>query len=127
MPEIVLQILEVCLIPLLTALTAFAVKWLNAKANEIKARIQSEKAQHYIDLAAETVTTCVIATNQTYVEALKKQGSFDVDAQKYAFEQTYKAVLELLPNEAMKFIEAAFGDGTEYLTQLIEKTVNEQK
>lgn len=127
MPEIVLQILEVCLIPLLTALTAFAVKWLNAKANEIKARTQNEKVQHYIDLAAETVTTCVIATNQTYVEALKKQGSFDVDAQKYAFEQTYKAVLELLPKEAMKFIEAAFGDGTEYLTQLIEKTVNEQK
>ena len=127
MPEIVLQILEICLIPILTALTAFAVKWLNAKANEIKERTQNERAQYYIDLAAETVTTCVVATNQTYVEALKKAGSFDIDAQKYAFEQTYKAVLELLQNEAMKFIEAAFGDGAEYLTQLIEKTVNDRK
>jgi hypothetical protein len=32
-----------------------------------------------------TITECVIATNQTYVETLKQQGKFDEEAQKIAF------------------------------------------
>lgn len=127
MPEIVVQILEVCLIPLLGALTAFLIKWINAKAAEIKAKTQNTIAQKYIDMAADTVTMCVVATNQTYVEALKKQGSFDAEAQKKAFEETYKAVLELLPGEVMKYLGEAFGDVDVFLTQLIEKTVKENK
>jgi len=31
-------------------------------------------------MAVDTVTMCVVATNQTYVESLKKQGSFDETA-----------------------------------------------
>jgi len=29
-------------------------------------------------MLADTVTKCVIATNQTYVETLKKEGRFDL-------------------------------------------------
>lgn len=127
MPEIVLQILEVCLIPLLGALTGFLIKWINAKAAEVKAKTNNDLANKYIQMAADTVTMCVVATNQTYVESLKKQGSFDIPAQKIAFEQTYQAVLKLLPNEAMKYINELFGDSQAFLTELIEKTVQENK
>ena len=34
--------------------------------------INNEKANKYIALVSQTITDCVIATNQTYVEALKK-------------------------------------------------------
>ena len=36
-------------------------------------------------MLSETITKCVVATNQTYVETLKKQGKFDKEAQKIAF------------------------------------------
>ena len=39
----------------------------------------------YLKMLSETITKCVIATNQTYVETLKKQGKFDEEAQKIAF------------------------------------------
>ena len=36
----------------------------------------------------ETITKCVIATTQTYVETLKKEGKFDKTAQETAFSKT---------------------------------------
>ena len=78
----------VVIIPLLGALTTFAIKFLNAKANEIKGKTNNERAQYYMDMILSTVTDCVIATNQTYVESLKKAGSFDTKAQKEAFQKT---------------------------------------
>jgi hypothetical protein len=36
-------------------------------------------------MATDTITNCVIATNQTYVNSLKEQGKFDEAAQKEAF------------------------------------------
>jgi hypothetical protein len=36
-------------------------------------------------MLTDTITKCVIATNQTYVETLKKEGKFDLEAQEVAF------------------------------------------
>ena len=41
-----------------------------------------KKMDKYLSMLTETITSCVIATNQTYVEALKKEGKFDLEAQK---------------------------------------------
>ena len=49
-----------------------------------------------------TISVCVIATNQTYVDALKKAGKFDEEAQKEAFAKTYNAVLLVLSDEVKK-------------------------
>ena len=75
----------------------------------------------------DIVETCVVATNQTYVEALKKAGSFDAEAQKTAFRMTYEAVLAILNDEAKEYITEAVGDFNTYLTQQIEATVNFNK
>jgi hypothetical protein len=66
---------------------------LRAKGSELKTKTDNEVLAKYIGMLTNTVTDCVIATNQTYVEALKKQGAFDAEAQKVAFDLTYKAVL----------------------------------
>ena len=70
---------------------------------------------------------CVIKTNQTYVDSLKAKGTFTVEAQKEAFENTYYAVTELLSDELNNFIETSYGDVENYLTTLIEAKVNELK
>lgn len=117
----------VVIIPLLGALTTFAVKFLNAKANEIKGKTNNERAQYYMDMVLSTVTDCVIATNQTYVESLKKAGSFDTEAQKEAFQKTLDAVLAILTDDAKEYLVAATGDINVYLTSLIEAAVNSNK
>lgn len=125
--ELIKELFEMVILPILGALALFAVKWINAKANEIKSNTQSETLQKYIDMACSTITQCVIATNQTYVEALKKAGSFDKEAQKQAFDMTYKAVLNILSEEAKKYITEAVGDFETFIIKQIEAEVNVQK
>ena len=80
-----------------------------------------------MQMVTETITSCVIATNQTYVETLKKQGKFDAEAQKEAFNQTLTAVEQLLNEDAKQYLIEIYGDLNEYLTKRIEATVNLNK
>lgn len=125
--ELLVQIFQVCIIPLLGILTKYLIDFLNAKRQEINQTIDNETAIKYNDMIFNTVTDCVIATNQTYVEALKAQGTFDAEAQKVAFQKTLDAVLSILTDDAKEYIKEAFGDITVYLTTLIESSVNKNK
>lgn len=127
MPEIVIQIIQVCVIPLLGILTKYLVDYLTAKHNEINSKIDNETAQKYTNMIYQTVVDCVIATNQTYVDSLKKSGSFDEAAQKEAFNRTMNAIMTILSDDAKEYITEATGDLNTYLTQLIEAEVNKRK
>lgn len=127
MPEIVIQIIQVCVIPLLGILTKYLVDYLTAKRNEINSKIDNETAQKYTNMIYQTVVDCVIATNQTYVDSLKKSGSFDEAAQKEAFNRTMNAIMTILSDDAKEYITEATGDLNIYLTQLIEAEVNKRK
>lgn len=121
------EIVQVCLIPLLGILTKFLVDYLSAKRDEIKAETSDKTAKKYVDMIYNTVVKCVIATNQTYVEALKEDGAFTKEAQEEAFNRTMNAVLAVLNKDAKDYITEATGDLQTYLTQLIEFEVNKQK
>lgn len=125
--ELLYKILEVCLIPVLGVLTTFLIKWLRAKEAEILAKVDNDTADKYISMVAQTITDCVIATNQTYVGSLKQQGSFDAAAQKEAFNKTYEAVVAVLSDDAKAYLTNIYGDLTAYLTTRIEAEVNLQK
>lgn len=121
------QIFQLCVIPILSILTTFLVEFLRAKSKEIINNLDSDVAKKYTVMITNTVIDCVIATNQTYVEALKKQGKFDEQAQKVAFEKTLNAVLGILTEEAKNYIKETTGDLNLYLSQLIEAEVNKAK
>lgn len=125
--DLITSIFQVCIIPLLSVLTAFFVKWVNVKSNEIKVNIDDATLVKYIDMLNSTISDCVIATNQTYVEALKQQGKFDIEAQKTAFQMTSKAVLDILSDDAKEYLTAAVGDLNIYITKKIEAEVNLNK
>lgn len=127
MNELIIQIFEVCVIPLLGVLTAYIVKWLNTKTDEICEKVYNETQQKYLTMLNDTIIECVIATTQTYVESLKKQNAFDVEAQKIAFDETYKAVISILTDEAKEYLTEAVGDLDLYITQKIEAAVNLHK
>ena len=125
--ELLTQIFEVCILPLLGILTTFFVKWVNARIGEISDNRKNETEKKYLDMLNNTISDCVIATTQTYVDALKKQGEFDAEAQKVAFNMTYEAVVKLLTNEAQIYLNEAVGDLNLYITQKIESEVNLNK
>ena len=121
------EIIEVCLIPLLGVLVTYLVKYINTKSKELEASTDNELAKKYISLLSSTITNCVIATNQTYVETLKKQGKFDAEAQKEAFNMTLNAIMALLTDEAKQYRSEIYGDLNTYITNQIEATVNQNK
>ena len=121
------QIFELCVIPLLGVLTMYLVQYIKIKSQEIADKTNSDLADKYIQMLADTITTCVIATNQTYVESLKRQGKFDAKAQKEAFNLTYDAVMAVLTDEAKHYLTAIYGDLTAYITTRIEAEVNVSK
>jgi hypothetical protein len=63
---------EFCIFPILGVLTTFLVKYLNAKANELMNKTNNEIADKYIAMICDTISCCVVATNQTYVNSLKE-------------------------------------------------------
>ena len=125
--EMITNIFQVCLIPLLGILTKYLVSFIIMKSKELQDKTDNEKAQKYMQMATETITSCVIATNQTYVESLKAQGKFDKEAQEIAFNKTLEAVLTLLNDEVKDYLTEAFGDLNAYLNTQIEAAVNGTK
>lgn len=125
--ELVATIFQVCIIPLLGVLTTFFVKWVNSKSAEISNKIDDETLNKYLNMLTETINTCVLATNQTYVESLKQQGKFDAEAQKEAFNLTCSAVMDILSDDAKEYLTSAIGDLQIYITKKIEAEVHTNK
>ena len=125
--EIINTIFQMVFIPLLIALTTYAVKWINAKAKNLKASTENEYAQKYIDMLNDTITSTVIAINQTYVDALKDKNAFDKEAQEEAFKRVFDMVQATLTEEANKYLNEAIDDLNLYITIKIEEAVKENK
>lgn len=125
--ELATQICLLCLLPLVGILSAYIIKWLKAKEVEILDKVDNDTADKYISLLFETISDCVSATTQTYVEALKKQGKFDAEAQKIAFTKSYEAVLAVLTDEAKMYLTNIYGDLNAFIATKIEAEVKAQK
>lgn len=125
--ELLNQIFEVCIIPLLAVLTTFLIKFIQTKQEEITNNIDNQTAEKYIQMLSQTIVDCVIATNQTYVNSLKEQGKFDAEAQKIALQKTCNAVLTILSDDAKDYLSNIFGDLETYILQKIESAVNQER
>ena len=121
------EIANVCLIPLLGVAVSYFVKWVELKRDEMIEKSKNDTADKYISMVSETITSCVIATKQTYVDSLKAQGVFDEEAQKEAFRRTLEAVESILSDEVKKYLNEAYTDVSKYLATKIEAEVQLNK
>lgn len=124
---IISDLFKVVIIPLLAFLVKYFCQFVNIKAEEIKQKNDNDTFKKYIDMLNRTIQQTVIATNQTYVDSLKAQDKFDIEAQKTAFQMTYDAVLKTLGAEAQKYLSEAVGDLNGYIRNAIEAQVNINK
>ena len=125
--EIMTIIFEVAIIPLLIALTGYLVAFIKSKTKEITDRIENDKADKYIYMLSNTITKCVTATNQTYVDNLKKDNAFSKEAQQEALKMTADTVLAILSDEAKTYLPTIVGDLNTYILTQIESEVNRLK
>ena len=120
-------VFEVCLIPLLGALTAYLIAFIRMKIKRLQEKTNNDTINKYLDMLEKTVTACVLATKQTYVDSLKNSNSFNREAQEQAFNQTYQAIINILSQDAKEYLTAAYGDLEQLIVQKIEAQVNIQK
>ena len=120
-------VFQMCILPLLAILTKYIVSWIEIKIGELTEQKNDAQFTKYMTLLQDTVISCVIATNQTYVDTLKAQDKFDLEAQKVALQKTYDAVMAILTEDAIKYLNSVLGDFDAYVNTMIESQVNLQK
>lgn len=125
--ELVTQIFELIIIPLLGIITTYVVKLVNKKIAEIDSSIDNETASKYFEMLDNTITSCVLATTQTYVDSLKNSGEFTKEAQKEAFNKTYSAVMNILSEDAVEYLNNIVGDLNTYIESKIESEIKINK
>ena len=121
------DVLYLIITGILPLLITYGILFLKVKIKEQEKNLENDQLVKYIDAATDAISKAVLTVNQTYVDALKKEGKFDAEAQKKAFKQTYEAVISILSEDAKQYIKETTNDLNTYLTQLIEAEVNKRR
>ena len=124
--EILEYVLKFTLVSLLGGISAYILSFIKIKKQELLEKIKDSLTKKYLDMLEITISDCVSATNQTFVDTLKTNGMFDAEAQKQAFKQTFSSVKELLTDDAQKYLSEAVKDLDAYITSKIEAHVKVQ-
>ena len=124
MNEAVFNLLMAVLTAAVTALSAFVAAFVKKKGEQAAAETNSTLLKDVIEEVTGIVDIAVSAVSQTYVDELKKAGSFDAEAQKQALAMALAACIKAISPAAKAFIEETYGDLTEYH---IEAAVRRQK
>lgn len=118
------EIFFTVLIPLVGILCSYGIAFLNKKVKEVQEKVNNDLFTKYSDMLVGIVETCVIATNQTYVDELREQGKFGPEEHDIAYHKTYDAIKELLTEEMKKVLQEGYSDLEFYISQLIQEQVN---
>lgn len=122
--DIIDLIFKICIIPILGILTKWVIAFIQQKIDELCKKTDNVLKEKYLTMLGSTIQDCVKATNQTYVETLKKEGKFGLEAQKKAFNMTKDAVLTILEGDALNYLNEIIGDLNTYIDKQIEANVN---
>ena len=125
MNEIILNIISVVvtavILPLISYAGARLITWLNAK-------IKDENAKQQLTVATDIVTNAVRSVFQTYVEVLKKNGTFDkLGTLTYRVGSSIKAkkdALAQMTDETKEYITKNYGNLETWIITQIESTIN---
>ena len=127
MNEFIATLLQAVLVAAVPVCAAFIGKGLKALAAYLGQKSENETAKKYLAEAAEAISTAVTFTSQTYVDALKKSGQFDKEAQEWALKVALAQAQRMLTEDAKEFLAEAYGDLGKYLEGRIEAEVRNQK
>ena len=121
MNEIIINIISVVVtsivLPLISIAGAKLIQFINSK-------IKNNKAADLLTTATTIVINAVRSVFQTYVEALKKEGSFNKDAQINALNKAKDIALTQMTDEVKNYLVTTYGSLDSWLDTNIEATIN---
>ena len=121
MNEIIINIISVVVtsivLPLISIAGAKLIQFLNSK-------IKNNKAADLLTTATTIVINAVRSVFQTYVEALKKKGNFNKDAQIIALTKAKDIALTQMTDEVKDYLVKTYGCLDSWLDTNIEATIN---
>ena len=121
MNKILFNIISVLVTMVILPLISFAGIKLIAQLN---AEIKDENAKTQLTTAIAIVTNSVRSVFQTYVDTLKKNGTFDVESLKIALAKAKDEALSQMSDETKEYITTNYGNLENWLTTQIEATIN---
>lgn len=127
MNEFLSALLQAVIIAAVPVCAGAIVKGIRALAKHLSTQTDSELARKYLADAADAITTAVSLVNQTYVDGLKKSGTFTKENQQEALSRAIKEAVNLMTHETIVFLKEAYGDMNDYLVSKIEAEVRLQK
>ena len=121
MNEIIINIISVVVTSIVLRLISIA----GAKLIQfINSKIKNNKAADLLTTATTIVINAVRSVFQTYVEALKKEGSFNKDAQIIALNKAKDIALTQMTDEVKNYLVTTYGSLDSWLDTNIEATIN---
>ena len=127
MNEFLSTLLQAVIIAAVPVCAGAIVNGIRALAKHLSTQTDSELARKYLADAADAITTAVSLVNQTYVDGLKKSGTFTKKNQEEALSRAIKEAVNLMTHETIVFLKEAYGDMNDYLVSKIEAEVRLQK
>lgn len=85
--------------------------------------VKDEKLKNMLISLNDLINTCVLEIKQTYVDSLKKQGKFDLDAQKQALSDCLDKIKGSMTKEMWDWLVANYNDPDGYLKSRIESAI----
>lgn len=124
MNEILVNVLSI----IVTSVVLPVIAYVSVKVTQfLNNKIKSDKTRDIISQIDSIIRSNVSAVYQTYVQKLKEDGKFDVEAQNYALRHAKERILDELSSDIKEYIFQTYGDLSAWLTTQIETCIYQFK
>ena len=107
--------------------TILNVSSIKTQTNAVKKYVDEKVDNEQLKKAADIIATAVNSVQQTYVDDLKKNGDFTLEAQKKALEKAKNQALNLMNDKVTSAIQNNYGDIEKFVITTIEGIIGKQK
>lgn len=125
--EFIQQLMYLVITGILPFVTVYFANYVKSIIQKNSEKAENEQLQSLISYAGESISVAVMTVSQTYVDAMKKQGKFDAEAQAIAKQMAIDKAKELISKEMKSAIETVYTNFDAYLDNYIETIVRESK
>lgn len=128
MNELLKNFLMTFLTALATSLSAVVIRLITVKINHIITQTEDEKKQRFLSwIENDVIIKCINSTTQTYVDELKKHGTFNKSAQKIAIAKTTDSILKVLTEADTELLSTYVDDVSIWIATRVESYIKENK
>ena len=123
MNEIVIALISA----LATILTGTITGFISYKTMQLKEKVNNQQFSFVVDRVNILIADCIKSTNQTYVDSLKESNSFDISAQKEAFNKSFDSIMLVLSDSDKQILSKNIGDLGTWITTKIQSYIKTSK